>query len=104
MIRCLIPLLGWSTGLLAEPLVWGYSPSDPPPYVEMTGAELDNSDTRDLGELVAASLGRRLSFVAVPNNRQSARATNPGQPARRAGRHHHRLSLQQRVDARVRAR
>ena len=69
MIRCLIPLLGWSTGLLAEPLVWGYSPSDPPPYVEMTGAELDNSVTRDLGELVAANLGRRLSFVAVPNNR-----------------------------------
>lgn len=69
MIRCLIPLVGWSTGLLAEPLVWGYSPSDPPPYVNMTGAELDNSVTRDLGELVAASLDRKLSFVAVPNNR-----------------------------------
>ncbi len=54
---------------LSEPLLWGFSPSDPPPYVEVQANELQHSLTRAIGEAVAAAAGRDLSFVATPNNR-----------------------------------
>lgn len=63
-----LPFL-WSTGALAGPINWGFSPSDPPPYVAMSGTALQTSLTRDLGELVASTTARAVVFVAVPNNR-----------------------------------
>lgn len=69
-LRCLgiLPLL-WLSDLQAGPINWGYSPSDPPPYVAMDGADLASSLTRDLGELVAGAVKQPVHFVAVPNNR-----------------------------------
>ncbi|MEH6564829.1 MAG: transporter substrate-binding domain-containing protein [Halopseudomonas sp.] len=53
----------------AEPLRWGYSPSDPAPYVSLEGNELSNCLTREIGEAVARVAGRQITFVATPNNR-----------------------------------
>lgn len=52
-----------------EPLLWGYSPSDPAPYVVIQANDLQESLTREIGEAVAAATGRQVSFVATPNNR-----------------------------------
>jgi len=54
---------------LSEPLLWGYSPSDPPPYVQLQGNELQPSLTRTIGEAVADVTGREVHFIATPNNR-----------------------------------
>ncbi len=54
---------------LSDPLLWGYSPSDPPPYVQIQANELQHSLTRTLGEAVAAAVGREVRFIATPNNR-----------------------------------
>lgn len=51
------------------PLLWGYSPSDPAPYVTMQASELQDSLTREIGEAVAVASGRTVSFIATPNNR-----------------------------------
>lgn len=70
ILSCLgiLPLL-WLSDLQAGPINWGFSPSDPPPYVAMDGVALQSSLTRDLGELVAGAVARPVHFVAVPNNR-----------------------------------
>ena len=65
-IACLILL---PPNCLGEPLLWGYSPSDPPPYVQLKGNDLQPSLTREIGEAAAAAAGREVSFVATPNNR-----------------------------------
>ncbi|WP_373186670.1 substrate-binding periplasmic protein [Halopseudomonas sp.] len=57
------------TRVSAETLRWGFSPTDPAPYVMMQGGELGPSITRSMGELVASRLGWQLEFVEVPNNR-----------------------------------
>jgi polar amino acid transport system substrate-binding protein len=54
---------------VGETLLWGYSPSDPPPYVSIQANELQHSLTRTLGEAVAAATGREVRFIATPNNR-----------------------------------
>lgn len=53
----------------AETIRWGFSPSDPAPYVVMQGNELGPSITRSLGERVASRLDMQIDFVEVPNNR-----------------------------------
>lgn len=53
----------------AETIRWGFSPSDPAPYVVMQDNDLGPSITRSLGELVASRLGLKIDFVEVPNNR-----------------------------------
>lgn len=53
----------------AETIRWGFSPSDPAPYVVMQENELAPSITRSLGELVASRLDLKINFVEVPNNR-----------------------------------
>lgn len=62
-------LLPWSASSLAAPIKWGFSPSDPPPYVVMDGASLQSSLTKDLGQLVANATDRSVQFIPVPNNR-----------------------------------
>lgn len=52
-----------------ETIRWGFSPSDPPPYVVMQGDKLGPSITRSMAELVASRLGLEIEFVEVPNNR-----------------------------------
>lgn len=70
ILSCLgiLPLL-WLSDAQAGPINWGFSPSDPPPYVAMDNAALTSSLTRDLGELIGATIARPVLFVAVPNNR-----------------------------------
>lgn len=60
----LVPLSGQG-----EPLLWGYSPSDPAPYVIIQTNELQHSLTREIGEAVAKATGRQVSFIAMPNKR-----------------------------------
>ncbi|UJJ32183.1 substrate-binding periplasmic protein [Halopseudomonas maritima] len=69
ILYCLLVLLGCSSTLHATPLLWGYSPSDPPPYVALSGVDLQPSLTRELGELVGEYLNRPVTFIALPNNR-----------------------------------
>lgn len=53
----------------ADTIRWGFSPSDPAPYVVLQGGELGPSITRALGERVADRLNMEIRFVEVPNNR-----------------------------------
>lgn len=57
------------TSARAETIRWGFSPTDPAPYVVMHGDKLGHSLTRALGERVASQLGWTVEFVEVPNNR-----------------------------------
>lgn len=52
-----------------ETIRWGFSPTDPAPYVVTEGNELGPSITRAIGELVANRLKSEVRFVEVPNNR-----------------------------------
>ncbi|PKM30172.1 MAG: ABC transporter substrate-binding protein [Gammaproteobacteria bacterium HGW-Gammaproteobacteria-11] len=55
--------------LHAASLNWGFSPTDPPPYVVTRDGQLGNSLTRAIGERVAQELGWQLQFVDTPNAR-----------------------------------
>ncbi|TVP93475.1 MAG: hypothetical protein EA348_00640 [Pseudomonadaceae bacterium] len=53
------------------PILWGYSPADPAPYVIK---QTDNNLARDsltfrIGSLVAETFGSNVDFIATPNNR-----------------------------------
>ena len=53
----------------AQPLLWGYSPADPAPYVIVRNNDLQAGLTHDIGIEVAAVVERDVIFVATPNNR-----------------------------------
>ena len=55
--------------LHATSLNWGFSPTDPPPYVVTRDGQLENSLTRAIGERVTQELGWQLQFVDTPNAR-----------------------------------
>lgn len=53
----------------AERFNWGFSPTDPEPYVITHNNSLTDGLTHGIGTLVAAHLGWEVTFVATPNAR-----------------------------------
>lgn len=62
-------LLCCNTLARAEELLWGFGPIDGMPYVEVREQQLVGGFTKLLGERVGQTLGLRVRFVEVPNNR-----------------------------------